>query len=99
MEAGVICILLAHFGAFNFGELKTLFYSTMYTLCRTWSLLRAIAGNTSHIKIFLIVRIQFIYVWTVNLCNTKDMSQDSIFHNLTWKFSAFYKFSETNPSP
>ena len=60
MEAGVICVLLAHFGAFNFGELKALFYSTMYTLCRTWSLLRAIAGNTSHIKIFLIVRIQFV---------------------------------------
>ena len=44
--------------------LKTLFYSTMYdmglTLCQTWSLLRAIAGNTSHIKIFLIVCIQFV---------------------------------------
>ena len=60
MEAGVICILLAHFGAFNFGELKMLFNSTMYTLCRDWSLLRAIEGNTSHIKIFLIVRIQFV---------------------------------------
>ena len=23
-----------------------------------------------------------------------DMSPRSIFHNLTWKFSAFYKFSE-----
>ena len=24
----------------------------------------------------------------------KDMAPRSIFHNLTWKFSAFYKFSE-----
>ena len=64
MEAGVICILLAHLQAISFGMLKTLFYSTMYdmwlTLCQTWSLLRAIAGNTSHIKIFLIVCIQFV---------------------------------------
>ena len=63
MEAGVICILLAHLGAFSFGTLKTFFYSTMYdmwlTLCQTWSLFRAIAGNTSHINIFLIVCIQF----------------------------------------
>ena len=56
MEAGVICILLAHLGAFSFGTLKTFFYSTVYdmwlTLCQTWSLFRAIAGNTSHINIF-----------------------------------------------
>ena len=25
------------------------------------------------------------------------MSPRSIFHNLTWKFSAFYKFSEKKP--
>ena len=60
METGVICILLAHLGAFSFGTLKTFFYSTMYdmwlTLCQTWSLFRAIAGNT---YIFLIVWIQF----------------------------------------
>ena len=64
MEVEGICILLAHLGAFSFGTLKALFYSTMYdmwlTLCQTWSLLRAIAGKTSHIKIFLIVCIQFV---------------------------------------
>ena len=64
MDSGVICILLAHLRAFSFGEFKTLFYSTMYdmwlTICRTWSLLGEIAGNTSHIKIFLIVCIQFV---------------------------------------
>ena len=65
MEAGVICILvLAHIGVISFSMLKTLFYSTMYdmwlTLCQTCSLLRAIAGNTSHIKIFSIVCIQFV---------------------------------------
>ena len=32
METGVICILLAHLGAFSFGELKTLFYLTMYDI-------------------------------------------------------------------
>ena len=54
-----MCILLAQVGAFSFGTFKTTFYLTMYdmrlTLCQTWSLLRAIAGNTSHIKIVLIV--------------------------------------------
>ena len=64
MEAGVICILISHLGAFSFGTLKMLFYLTMcdmrLTLCRAWSVLWAIAGNTSHIKIFLIVCIQFV---------------------------------------
>ena len=64
------------------------------TLCQTWSLLRAIAGNTSHIKIVLIVCVQFGLSMDYQFMKKKDMSPHSIFHNLTWKFSAFYKFSE-----
>ena len=56
MEAGVICILLAHLGAFSFGELKTLYYSTM--ICDLHFVRPG--AYTSHIKIFLILCIQFV---------------------------------------
>ena len=56
--------------------------------------MRAIVGNASNIEIFLILCIQLIYVWTVNLCDKNDMTPVSVFYNLTWQFSAFYKFSE-----
>ena len=47
MEAGVICILLSYLGAFSFGELKTLFYLTMYDMYVTLTLsdLELIEGN------------------------------------------------------
>ena len=54
----------------------------------------AAAGNTSHIKIFLILCIQFVLCMNCQFMSKKDMSPLLIFHNLTWKFSAFYKFSE-----
>ena len=34
------------------------------------------------------------FMYGLSIYEKKDMSPHSIFHNLTWKFSAFYKFSE-----
>ena len=51
-------------------------------------------GNASYIKIFLIVCIQFALRMDCQFMKKKDTSSHSIFHNLTWKFSAFYNFSE-----
>ena len=65
--------------------------------------------NTSHVEICLTLCIWFeldcidslylpiftlFYEWTVILCNKKDISQCSVFHNLILKFSAFDQFSE-----
>ena len=56
--------------------------------------LRTSVDNTSHIKTFFILCIQFVLCmdWIYEL--KKVMSPRSIFHNLTLKFSAFYKFSK-----
>ena len=59
---------------------------------------RAIAGNTSHIKIFLILCMQLVLCIDCHFfLNKIDMSPRSIFHNLTWKFSAHEKIVRRKP--
>ena len=69
-------------------------YDLFLILC-TWfrpTNLMAVAGNTSHIKIFLILCIQFVLCMNCQFMKKKDMSPLLIFHNLTLKFQHFTNF-------
>ena len=60
---------------------------------------RAIAGNISQIKIFLIHCIQLVLCMECQFRNKKDMSPRSILILSHGSLSAFYKFSDPPPPP